>query len=169
MSKVTLFVVTMVVLAASAAIVGWSFFGSGNEPLAPKKVQPTSTSSKEAQSSLITDCTPPQVNASTLAFLTKDAVYGLGGKILFIKDAASGKRLVTDIKGKIPSFTIGPWTKVLLVKDREESVGSPDDVQVGQKVVISIYCNANKVWATSVVRIFTSATSSQEASTSSAR
>lgn len=119
-----------------------------------KTIQPTSAPGIKAQSSLITDCTPPEVSASTLAFISKDAsVYGLRGRILSINDIASGKRLITNIEGKIPGFAIASSTKVLFVNGKEESVGSADDVKVGQRVVISIHCSAKNNWATSVVRI----------------
>lgn len=161
----SIIILVVVVVVLSIAIVGGAYFLKNRKTVPQvstanqtdqKSAQQTNVSSKSKRPSVITDCTPPQVDTSTLAFFAKDTnVYGLRAKILSVAEAANGKILITDIEGVIPNFTVTPKTKVLLVQNngKTESAGSVNDVRAGQKVVISIHCGTNKTWITSVLRI----------------
>jgi len=173
MSRSTLIITTVVVLAASAAIIGWSFFGLGK---GGSSVIPTPGQTKQIGEVTLAQqagCVPPVVDSSTLSFFNKNGnVYGLIGKLKEIRETSKTKELITDIKGQnIPKFFVIPQAEYFFSDGGKDTRATASDLKVDQKVVLSIYCSAtSKNWFVARVRIVTSgANSSQPTSSPSAR
>lgn len=146
MSKTTLIIVTVVVLATSAAIVGWSFFGLGTSP-APSKTQvSTNQATQSAQVNKEFPTVPVSIKnpAVKAAFVT----YRFVGTIKELQGSPGKLQLITDITGgRVPKFIVTPITKVSSLRNDQKTQASPSDLKPGQEVGIAIiYRMKKRTW-----------------------
>lgn len=147
MSRASYVLLAVVVVVASMAVVGWSFFGLGTTPA----TQPINQTNQQAtQSADSSDKGFPGVPVSIQNPAVKWAqvYYTFAGIVKEIKTDPRGAILITNIQGnKIPEFVIGPKTKVYQVYNGKNTEVSSSDLKPNQKVDIRIsYGLKQKAW-----------------------
>jgi len=164
MSKVTLLVVTVVVLAASAAIVGWSFFGLGASTSQPTKSTQTTRQITPSAQTGSSDTLPVSLSNPKVSFANV-TYYFSGALIKDIKEDPKGKELVTSLRGYgfKTKILVDKNTKVVFLNDKEETPASSSDLQTGQGVRITAQYNlTKKKWSFPKVIIIKASTISAE-------
>jgi hypothetical protein len=145
MSRSTLIIVTVVVIAASAAIVGWSFFGLGISP-APSKTQVSTN--QATQSAAVKGFPRVPMDIQNPAVIGAQVYYTLRGTIKEIKPYPKSLVLITDISvNKIPKLVVAQNTKVNRVSNGKTTLVPSYELKPNQKVEIKVsYGLKRKAW-----------------------
>jgi len=158
MSKVTLFVVTLVVLTASAAIVVWSFFGLGTKSPA---INTSSQTNKEGANQSTESNTIAEkhftkftkllpVKPGSPSVKTATVWYTFSGTVTGIRNNGENIELLTDItEPGLPQFLVTPKTQTFLLANGQNVATSAASIQANQKVDISMsYTLKQNAWDT---------------------
>ena len=157
MSKAALLVVTLIVLLASAAIVGWSFFGTGPNATSQSSKQSNSATQpsqqKANQDSNKTINSPINLNNKSVSAISIS--YFLRGNLKEVKSLPEGLELVTDITGDgIPQFIASDKTTVVFNTDGVQSPANVSDLKPSQKLGINMFYDVKKkTWSLIKVHI----------------
>lgn len=155
MSRSTVIIATVVVLAASAAVVGWSFFGLrtkspaiNTSPQTNRETANQSTESNTIAEKHTTRLLPvkpgsPSVKGARVG-------YTFSGTVTGIRNNGKNVEILTDIQEEgLPQFLITPQTEVFFVTSGQKTATSAASIQANQKVEISMPYNLKqKVWDT---------------------
>lgn len=137
-------------LALSAVIVSWSFFGLG----APTGSRPQSIS-QASQTSTGEDNLP--VSLANPKLTTAKIFYSFSGAtIKQINNGKDGLEMATSLKGNgvTAPILVSKDTKIVFVNNGKENPASEQDLKIGQTVRITLsYDLKKKSWATATVKI----------------
>ena len=156
MSRSTLIIVTLVVLAASAAIVGWSFFGLGGAQPSSQSTKPSTQSSQQTTTQGSSNTITGPISLKNKSLKATSISYFLQGKLRQTRTSPEGIELVTDITGDgIPSFVVTDKTTIVFNTDGQQSPATGNEFKPNQEVGLNMLYDINKkTWTTNKVHIF---------------
>jgi len=158
----TLIIATVVVLAVSAAIVAWSFFGLGRaQPSSQSTKLPTQLpQQKTPQANINTITSPISLNNPDIRPVI--ILYFFTGILQDMKAVAGGTQLITDksVDG-IPSFIVTDSTTIVFYNNDQQTPATINDIKPNQRIGLNIiYHLEKKTWAIHKVLIFIKSSSS---------
>lgn len=147
MSRPALLLVSVIVIIASAAIVGWSFFGLGTSPT-PQANKQVGKQATQSGKPVAKGFPAVPVSLANPAVKYAQVKYTFKGTIKEVKPDPKGLLIITDAKGsKVPKFIVTPTTKVTIDTNGQKKEGSSSDLAVNQKVEIVVaYGLKKKAW-----------------------